>query len=45
MTLDDGFDMPAYLERGDVHRVPGGNPQDDGSPLRRAAMDRGGAAC
>lgn len=37
------FVEPAYIARGDIHLMPGGNAHDDGSLLQGAVMDRGGA--
>ena len=37
------FVEPAYIARGDIHLMPGGNAHDDGSILQGAVMDRGGA--
>jgi SAM-dependent methyltransferase len=37
------FLEPAYIARGDIHLMPGGNAHDDGSILQGAVMDRGGA--
>lgn len=43
VTLDESFDVPDYIARGDIHLMPGGNAHDDGSILQGAVMDRGGA--
>ena len=37
------FIPPAYISKGDIHLMPGGNALDDGSLLQGAVMDRGGA--
>jgi SAM-dependent methyltransferase len=43
VTVDDTFEVPEYIGRGDIHLMPGGNAHDDGSILQGAVMDRGGA--
>ena len=43
VRTDKAFDVPAYIRRGDIHLMPGGNAHDDGSLLQGALMDRGGA--
>lgn len=43
VRTDEAFDVPAYIQRGDIHLMPGGNAHDDGSLLQGAVMDRGGA--
>ena len=43
VRTDEAFEVPAYIERGDIHLMPGGNAHDDGSLLQGAVMDRGGA--
>jgi len=43
VRTDETFDVPAYIQRGDIHLMPGGNAHDDGSLLQGAVMDRGGA--
>jgi SAM-dependent methyltransferase len=43
VRTDENFDVPAYIQRGDIHLMPGGNAHDDGSLLQGAVMDRGGA--
>jgi SAM-dependent methyltransferase len=43
VTVDPDFAVPAYIQRGDIHLMPGGNAFDDGSLMQGAVMDRGGA--
>lgn len=43
VRIDPSFVEPAYIARGDIHLMPGGNAHDDGSLLQGAVMDRGGA--
>ncbi|KQM19028.1 class I SAM-dependent methyltransferase [Novosphingobium sp. Leaf2] len=43
VRTDPGFVPPDYIQRGDIHLMPGGNAHDDGSILQGAVMDRGGA--
>lgn len=43
VRTDPDFAPPAYIGRGDIHLMPGGNALDDGSLLQGAVMDRGGA--
>lgn len=43
VRTDPAFIEPAYIARGDIHLMPGGNAHDDGSLLQGAVMDRGGA--
>lgn len=43
VRVDEAFAVPDYIERGDIHLMPGGNAHDDGSILQGAMMDRGGA--
>jgi SAM-dependent methyltransferase len=43
VRTDEAFHVPAYIQRGDIHLLPGGNAHDDGSLLQGAVMDRGGA--
>lgn len=43
VRTDAAFAVPAYIQRGDIHLMPGGNAYDDGSLLQGAVMDRGGA--
>lgn len=43
VTVDPHFAVPAYIQRGDIHLMPGGNGFDDESVLQGAVMDRGGA--
>jgi SAM-dependent methyltransferase len=43
VRTDAAFEAPAYIQRGDIHLMPGGNAHDDGSLLQGAVMDRGGA--
>lgn len=43
VATDKDFAVPDYIERGDIHLMPGGNAHDDGSVLQGAVMDRGGA--
>lgn len=43
VRIDQAFAAPAYIDRGDIHLMPGGNAHDDGSILQGAVMDRGGA--
>jgi SAM-dependent methyltransferase len=43
VRTDEAFEVPAYIKRGDIHLMPGGNAHDDGSLLQGAVMDRGGA--
>jgi SAM-dependent methyltransferase len=43
VRTDEAFEVPAYIQRGDIHLMPGGNAHDDGSLLQGAVMDRGGA--
>lgn len=43
VRTDPDFAVPAYISRGDIHLMPGGNAHDDSSILQGAVMDRGGA--
>lgn len=43
VRVDPMFAAPDYIDRGDIHLMPGGNAHDDGSLLQGAVMDRGGA--
>lgn len=43
VRVDHMFAAPDYIDRGDIHLMPGGNAHDDGSLLQGAVMDRGGA--
>jgi ubiquinone/menaquinone biosynthesis C-methylase UbiE len=43
VRTDPDFTVPAYIQRGDIHLMPGGNAHDDNSILQGAVMDRGGA--
>lgn len=43
IRIEPDFAVPAYIQRGDIHLMPGGNAHDDGSLLQGAVMDRGGA--
>ena len=43
VRIDRAFEVPEYIQRGDIHLMPGGNAHDDGSLLQGAVMDRAGA--